>query len=146
MANPFRNFLSRLLRGRYGPDDLYNALLVTELILLVVGSVCNVLGFVEPLFSAISIGLYVLTLPLIIYMMFRFLSRNTDKRKRENEAWLRFWRRLKPQKRPPLPADTDTHIFRRCPHCRSTLRLPRVPGKHSVKCPRCTRRFSLNIR
>ncbi len=146
MANKFRQFLYRLLYGRYGADNLYNALFITELVLLVSGTICNVLGYVEPAFSVASIILYMLTLPVMIYMMFRFFSRNIQKRRRENEAWLRFLRKFKPKKKPRLPADTADHIFRRCPHCHSTLRLPRTPGKHEVKCPRCEGRFSVKVK
>ncbi len=146
MANKIRNALARFLYGRYGADSLYNALFVVELILLFIGTVFNILGFVSPVLSIVSIVLYILSFAVIVYTMFRFFSRNIAKRRRENDAWLRFKRRFKRTPKPKLPPDTAEHIFRRCAHCASTLRLPRVAGKHEVKCPRCGGKFSVKVK
>ncbi len=149
MGNRFRDKLARFFYGRYGADNLYNALFVTELILLFVSTVFNVLGNIQPIFAVISIVLYLLSLGLIIWAMFRFFSRNIAARQRENAAWLRFkgkFRRKPRQRKARLPADTADHIFRSCKHCKATLRLPHQPGKHEVKCPRCGGRFKLKVK
>ena len=44
MGYNFRQRMARFLYGRYGADSLYNALFVTELILLFVSTVLNFLG------------------------------------------------------------------------------------------------------
>ena len=36
-------------------------------------------------------------------------------------------------------------LYRRCPGCRVTLRLPKRKGKHTVVCPKCGRRFEVKI-
>ena len=41
--------------------------------------------------------------------------------------------------------DRKTHVFRKCPACKSVLRLPRQKGKHTVRCPRCQHRFDVKI-
>ena len=41
--------------------------------------------------------------------------------------------------------DRKTHVFRKCPHCKKTLRLPRVPGDHFVNCPLCHTHFSVHV-
>ncbi len=146
MFNRFRDSINRFMYGRYGADNLYNALFAVELILLIIGSVLNVLGHVEPVLAIISIVLYIMALGLVIWSMLRFFSRNITARRQENEAWLRFKRRFRKAPKPQLPADTADHIFRACPHCRSTLRLPRLPGKHEVKCPRCSGRFKVKVK
>ncbi len=146
MANKFRNTLARFFYGRNGADNLYNALFFAELILLFVSTVCSVLGMIEPVFTVISIVLYILSFAVIVYTMFRFFSRNIPARRKENEAWLRFKRRFKRKPRPRLPADTADHVFRRCPHCKSILRLPHKPGRHEVKCPRCAERFRVKVK
>ncbi len=142
----FREKLARFLYGRYGADSLYNALFVAELILLFIGTILNVLGRVEPAPAIGSMILYLAALGLLIFAMFRFFSRNIAKRRRENEAWLRFRAKFRRKPRPTLPADTPDHIFRACPHCRSTLRLPRQKGKHEVRCPRCGEKFGVKVK
>lgn len=142
----FREKLARLLYGRYGADSLYNALFVFELILLFVGTVLNILGNTAPVLSLISIVFYLAALGLLIWAIYRFFSRNIAKRRKENEAWLRFASQFKRKKKPQLPPDTPTHIFRACPKCRSVLRLPRQTGKHQVKCPRCGEKFGVKVK
>ena len=142
----FREKLARFLYGRYGADSLYNALFVAELILLFIGTILNVLGRVEPALAIGSMILYLAALGLLIFAMFRFFSRNIAKRRKENEAWLRFKARFHRKRKTQLPPDTPDHIFRACPHCRSTLRLPRQKGKHEVRCPRCGEKFGVKVK
>jgi uncharacterized paraquat-inducible protein A len=142
----FRETLARFLYGRYGTDELYNALFITELVLLFLASILTVIGRIAPVLSVISVFLYLLALGLLIWSMIRFFSRNISKRRRENEAWLRFTAKFKRKPKPTLPPDTPTHIFRACPKCRATLRLPREVGKHQVKCPRCGERFGVKVK
>ncbi len=146
MGNKFRNKMARFLYGRYGADNLYNALFVIELILLFAGTVLNILANIQPILAVISIVFYLLSLGILVWTMFRFFSRNIAARRRENEAWLRFKAKFKKRPKTRLPADTADHIFRACPHCRSTLRLPRTPGRHEVKCPRCQERFKVKVK
>ena len=142
----FREKLARFLYGRYGADSLYNALFAAELILLFIGTILNILGKVEPILAVIAMVLYAVALGMLIYAMYRFFSRNIAKRQKENQAWLRFKARFRRKQRPQLPPDTPDHIFRACPHCRSTLRLPREKGKHEVRCPRCGEKFGVKVK
>ncbi len=146
MKDKLQNFLARALYGRYGADELYNVLVITELCLLVSATVCNILGRIVPALAVVSIVLYALSFGLIVWAMFRFFSRNTPARRRENAAWLRFRAKFRRKPKPRLPADTADHVFRACPRCRSTLRLPRQAGKHTVKCPRCGERFTVKVK
>lgn len=142
----FREALSRMLYGRYGADELYNVLFIAEIILLVLGAVFNLLGNALPLLNVLSILFYLSALGLMIWAMYRFFSRNVEKRRRENLVWLRFKSKLNKRNRPALPPDTPTHIFRACPKCRATLRLPRQAGKHKAKCPRCSHTFRVKVK
>ncbi len=148
MGNGFRNKLARFFYGRYGTDNLYNALFVAELVLLFISTVFSFLGHIVPALTIVAIVLYALTFGLIAWAVFRFFSRNIPARRKENEMWLRLKGRLtgKRKPKPHLPPDTADHIFRACPHCRSVLRLPRQPGKHGVKCPRCSKRFKVKVK
>lgn len=42
--------------------------------------------------------------------------------------------------------DRKTHVYRECTHCHAILRLPKQPGTHSVKCPRCNERFDVTVK
>ena len=142
----FREKLARFLYGRYGADSLYNALFGAELILLVLGALLGVLGKAEPFLSVLSVILYLTALGVMIFAMYRFFSRNIAKRQKENQAWLSFRGKFRRKPKIKLPVDTADHIFRACPHCRATLRLPRQAGKHEVKCPRCGGRFKVKVK
>ena len=142
----FREKLARFFYGRYGADSLYNALFVAEIVLLFVGAVLSLLGKVVAVLGILSVLLYVAALGLMVFGIYRFFSRDIAKRRKENEAWLRLKAKFTPKPRPKLPADTDTHVFRACPKCRSTLRLPRQAGKHTAKCPRCGNTFGVRVK
>lgn len=142
----FHEKIARFMYGRYGADSLYNALFVCELILLFIGTLLSILGKIEPILAVISILLYFAALGLMIFATYRFFSRNIAKRRRENQAWLNFKAKFRRKGKTHLPPDTSDHIFRSCPHCRATLRLPREKGKHEVKCPRCGNKFGVKVK
>ena len=141
-----RQSLARFMYGRYGSDELYNTLFLVEIILLFVSSVLSILGRTLPLLSVVSVFLYLLSLASLVWAMFRFFSRNIQKRRRENMIWLGIKARLSKKRKPSLPLDTPTHVFRACPKCRSVLRLPRQVGKHTVRCPRCGSSFGVKVK
>ena len=142
----FHEKIARFMYGRYGADSLYNALFVCELILLFIGTLLSILGKIEPILAVISILLYFAALGLMIFATYRFFSRNIAKCRRENQAWLNFKAKFRRKGKTHLPPDTSDHIFRSCPHCRATLRLPREKGKHEVKCPRCGNKFGVKVK
>ena len=142
----FLQELSRFLRGRYGADQLYNALFAADLALLFVGTFLIILGKVEPILTVVAVAFYIGALGLLVFALFRFFSRNIPRRRRENEAWLRFTAKLRRKPKVKLPPNTPTHIFRACPKCRATLRLPRQKGKHTARCPRCGNAFDVKVR
>lgn len=145
----FRSRFQQFFYGRYGADQLYNALFLWQLILLFSGALFSFLGNFHAAFSVIAIVLYALGISLFVWTLFRCLSRNHGARRRENQAYLRLKARLRHpfrKSRASRPADTSTHVFRTCPRCNAHLRLPREPGKHTVKCPRCTHRFKVKVK
>ena len=136
----FREKLARFFYGRYGIDQLYYALFVLYFILW------GVQLFVPLL--PVRIGIYVLQAALLFWMTFRMLSKNVYKRRRENEAFMKIFRPVK-----NLFVLTKNRIrdvkgfrYRKCPHCKATLRLPKRKGEHSVICPRCKKRFTVKIK
>ncbi len=130
----FRDKLIRFLSGRYGADALYYGLLVLYVLLLILN-----LFFNTPVIT-------VLMWAALLWMVFRAMSRNFAARRRENEVFLKFWSPIKNAFGNLRRRFTDrTHVYRRCPHCRATLRLPRKRGHHTVPCPRCGNRFDVHV-
>ena len=114
-----RNFMA----GRYGTDRLNMVILGAG----VVASLLSVWVKAAPfnlIFWALSYG-------LMIWAIFRTLSRNTYKRYQENRKFLQITGRLK---------DRD-HRYFDCPKCRQMVRVPRGKGKIAITCPRCREKF-----
>ena len=128
--------LVRFFSGRYGVDALYYVFFVLALLS----------SFLSVFLDALWLNL--LSLALFGYAWFRATSRNISKRERENRRFFAFFAHLAaPFSR--LAARIrfrKTHVFRRCPFCKNHLRLPRVAGTHTVRCPRCQGRFTTKIR
>lgn len=130
---PFRERLIRFMMGRNGPDDLYRFLTFVCIALLIIN-----------IFVSSTI-ISVLILILLAINTWRCFSRELYKRRRENAAYLRMkkslfaWFRLCRDRW----RDRKTHIYRRCPHCKKVLRLPRRPGHHDVRCPLCSHKFKV---
>lgn len=120
--------------GRYGYDTLSKTLLWIYAALLILYMIISL--FVnEPLFYVIYV---IATMSLVFYTFYRTMSRNIAKRRAENEKFCGFFRLIRNKFR-----DRKTHVYRKCPHCKAVLRLPKAKGKHSVVCPRCKNRFSV---
>ena len=112
----FRSRIARFFYGRYGADELYNFLFLIQIIFLFLGVVFSVLGQISDVFSYLSFFLYVAALFLFIWTVFRCLSRNIVKRRKENMTFLRIKSRIfGRKKKAPRPMDTAEHIFRACP-------------------------------
>lgn len=146
----FRNKLMRFFMGRYAQADaLYKTQTIVSLVSLFIGSVMSLIGTGTDLIGLRIAGfaLYLCAVGLLVWSMWRFLSRNVAARRRENTAWLKLCSKLNPfRKRVRRPADTDTHVFRTCPTCRAVLRLPRQAGRHTVRCPRCGKSFTVKVK
>lgn len=134
----FREKIYRFMMGRYGIDELYNFLMVLDLILLVI----NV--FVETIWLSFLIFL------VVLYSLFRVFSRNIPSRQKENRRYLSikskitsFFGSINKTKK---QSEKKTHVFRICPTCKAKLRLPRKKGAHRVRCPRCNALFEVQIR
>lgn len=126
-----RMLLQRFMMGRYGIDGLFYFFFALYFILSMVNAFAN------------SLIIYLLSLVLLFVMFFRVFSRNIYKRQRENVKFLSIYnkvkRKLKIRKYDPY------HVFRKCPKCKTTLRLPRRNGKHTVCCPKCKTDFKVRI-
>ena len=121
--------------GRYGSDDLNKALLWAYVGLVLLQMIVSVIVDNN---AYITLSFMLLSWVLVGVIFYRMMSRDIAKRRRENERFTGFFKLMKNKRR-----DRKTHVYRKCPACHVTLRLPKAKGKHTVVCPKCKNRFSV---
>lgn len=133
---PFKERLASFMIGRNGPDPLYNFLMYACIALIVINL------FLQ------NIVISLLYLVIFAYALFRFMSRNLYKRRKENATYLKIKQKLlSPFKLMRAKIrDRKTHVYRKCPSCKKVLRLPKKSGEHTVVCPCCRNRFDVSIK
>lgn len=121
--------------GRYGTDELYIALFVLWLVLVVINA------FVH------STIISIIAFAVILYSLFRSMSKKRDKRVRENQIFLKAWRPVKNWFSYQHDRFRDRKIarYRKCKHCHAIIKLPNKRGRHSVVCPKCREKFNVHI-
>jgi len=119
----FSAFLRQFMLGRYGTDKLNMAILYTGLACVLLDMFIRV-PILNVMLTAISYG-------LMIWAIFRMLSRNTYKRYQENRKFMRYLERIKDRE----------HRYYDCPRCRQPVRVPRGKGKIAIQCPKCKEKF-----
>ncbi len=131
----FTNRMRRSMYGRYGSDTLGTVVMTVCAGIVLLHTVLSLFGVGSPFFDLL---VFLIAGSLVIWTICRMLSRKIDKRRAENQKFCAFFRLRKSKFR-----DRKTHVYRKCPSCRATLRLPKAKGKHSVVCPRCKNRFQV---
>lgn len=126
----FRQFSAKLsaglrhfMMGRYGTDRL-------NMVILSVGLVASLLSAIFPV-QLLNLIFFLLSYAMMIWAIFRSLSRKTYKRYDENRRFLQLCTRLKDRK----------NCYFDCPKCRQMVRVPRGKGKIAITCPRCKEKF-----
>lgn len=132
MNNKIRNFMY----GRYGIDDLYKLLLIICFILLVINIFLN------------NNIIRIIELLLIFIILYRSLSKNISRRKKENDKYLNIKNRIIKSfnYNKKKYEERNTHMYKKCPNCKQKIRLPLKKGKHTVKCPNCSYKFEVKCR
>ncbi|MBE6549707.1 MAG: hypothetical protein E7670_04680 [Ruminococcaceae bacterium] len=130
----FKNKLYRFMYGRYGSDTLNKVLIIIYTVVVVVSTVLSL--FIDSVWF--SFAYFAISITLIYVIFFRMFSRNIQKRRRENDKFCGFFKLRRNKFR-----DRKTHVYKKCPHCKAVLRLPKAKGKHTVICPRCKNRFNV---
>jgi len=127
--------LSRFMSGRYGIDKLFYGLFI----------IAAVISFFNIFFRSMWLQLLVYT--IVIFAFYRVLSRNFDARRKENRFLENLVSNLNSKKEIYRQRHADTtHIYKRCPNCSATLRLPRRKGRHTTVCPKCNTSFKVRVR
>jgi predicted membrane protein len=117
--------------GRYGFDQLSRALVVVSLLL----SIFTI--FIKA--SWLTLLLYI---PLI-YVFYRMMSKDIQRRTKENMAYCRIADSMKKRltNLKQSLVGTKTHVYYKCPKCKQTIRVPRGKGKICITCPKCKAEF-----
>lgn len=126
----FRRFSTKLsqgvatfMAGRYGTDRLNMVILGAGLIASLLSVWCRS--------DLLCMVFFLLSYGLMIWAIFRSLSRQTYRRYQENRRFLQIIGRVKDR----------SHRYYDCPKCRQLVRVPRGKGKISITCPRCGEKF-----
>lgn len=141
--NRIKNWLFRTFSGAYGFDTLGKAILVLAFVSMIVGAIVSF--FSHSYWSRFPFDL--IEAAAFVWFAFRFVSKNHTARIRENQGWLKIWGKVRSffQLQKYRFRDRKTAVYRKCPACGSTLRLPRRKGKHTACCPKCRNRFEVRI-
>lgn len=130
-----KNWLQKFMLGRYGVDQLSNALITLSLVLILLSIVLEV-----PLLN--SFGLVFLGVSY-----YRILSRNTGKRYIENQKFLNILKPLKGKMKnaknmgqKKVNKDKNYKYFK-CPKCSQEMRVPKGKGRVNITCPKCKNVF-----
>ena len=119
----FVSGMRRFMAGRYGTDKLNTTILGIGVALCLI-SIFFRLPLVNMILTTVSYA-------MMIWAIFRCLSRNTYKRYEENRRFLQLKDRLKDR----------THRYFSCPRCHQSVRVPKGKGKIAITCPKCKERF-----
>ena len=132
----FRQKIAQFMYGRNGYDAYSQFLLLAAIVLVVLSMLFT---WLPPLAVLFQLGEYA----VLIYCIWRVLSRNVYKRQQENaryyekrQAFFRWCRcaRDRWQQR-------KEYRFFRCPSCHALLRVPRGKGRLQLTCRKCGNRF-----
>ena len=126
-----QGWLSRVLYGRNGFDNLARTCNAIALILLVIN------------IFAQNVIVYFIWVAFFFYSLFRVYSKNITKRYAENQKFLsmtemprRYANLLKLQWR-----DREYSRYYICPKCHQQIRVPKGKGRIEIRCPKCGERF-----
>ena len=124
MKRRLRAFFS----GRNGFDTIAKVVMIASVILIIVSGFIP-LTWLRYTLSAVSwVGLF--------YSYFRIFSRNLEKRCRENNAFVEYFkvRKLRFKER-------KEYKYFRCPSCKAWQRVPKGRGEITIRCRVCSKRF-----
>ena len=126
-----RNALSRFMYGRNGADQLGLCIIWVAILLDVISMLTKN--------TAVSGVVGMITTVLVLWALFRVFSRNLEKRRAENAAFLQkvWWpisRRMAGKRQQRMDKE---HCYFTCPGCGAVCRVPKGKGRIVITCPRC---------
>jgi hypothetical protein len=126
-----KNWIQRMMAGRYGVDQLSNAIFIMSIIvilasILLESSILNTVGIV-----------------MLIVGYMRMFSRNINSRYTENQKFMNFYKSIfgKYKGYNSQLGSMWKYKYFKCPNCNQRLRVPKGKGRLNVKCPKCKNSF-----
>jgi|AGTN01.2.fsa_nt_gi hypothetical protein len=121
----------KLFIGRNGPDQLSLAIVLFSAIV----------SFVQYFITWPYV--WVISAVLFAYAVLRMFSRNIEKRRKENFAFMNLVNKIKTWYYRTKAKFQQRKLYKvfRCPQCSQKLRVPRGKGKVSIKCSKCGNRM-----
>ncbi len=134
-SEKIKNKIIQFMYGRSGPDDLYKASITVCLVLMLINLITRS--------AIVSIAAWA----LLLWGIFRCLSKNVYKRQRENMKYLDIKNGITKKLSMTKTKLTDKeHIYKKCPSCKAQLRFPNKSGEHTAICPKCRHKFSFRTK
>ncbi len=125
-----RSWLQKVMTGRYGVDEFSRFLNILAMVFLVLFMLLN---------NSLGSFFWLLTMATLIWSFVRILSRNTYRRRAENNAYLtlryNLTRKLSGVRQ--RMRQKKYYRFYKCPKCGITTRVPKGKGKIRITCPKC---------
>lgn len=139
-GSKFKYWLMNYMRGRRGVDEYSKFLLYTSVICFIVSCFITKSYAVHNLF-------YVVGLLMLVYAYARMMSRNLQKRQRENLKYLQC--KAKVMHKAPITGskfqygsnEGTFYKYFKCPKCSQNCRVPKNKGKIRITCPKCGHAF-----
>lgn len=126
----YNGFFSRFMKERNGTDGLNVFIAVILLCLSIVS------------FNVKNNILYGVQLVILVYFLFRLLSKDIYRRRRENERYSKLFAPvLKFSRRKVHQFQDKENRYFSCPKCSAKLRVPRNKGEITITCPVCKHQF-----
>lgn len=115
--------------GRYGVDALSWTLVIASLVLNVIGRRTGGLA---------SRFILIMCLVMLVFAIYRTYSRNIEKRRQELAAYNNIFRGpINSFKMMKLKKQDPSHLYIKCPKCKTILRAPKGKGRIIMTCPKC---------
>lgn len=121
----------RMFIGRNGPDQLSLAVVLLSAII----------SFAQ--YFIVWPYVWIVSAVLFIYAAWRMFSRNIEKRRQENFAFMNVVNKIKTWYYKTKAKSGQRKLYKvfKCPQCGQKLRVPRGKGKVSIKCSKCGNRM-----
>lgn len=134
--NKFRDWVTRMMQGRYGADQLTRTMVYAVFVIMILSLFIRS-GFLN-----------LLAIVLLGYSYFRMMSKNHSARYQENEKFLKATAGIRSKVSGFISSTKqrkDYHIYT-CPNkeCRQKIRVPRGKGHIQITCPKCHTQFIKN--
>lgn len=124
--------IRRFMTGRYGLDEAGRFIFIVSAILMIVST-----------FTKNSV-LYLISVILLILYGYRIISKNYQRRYKENAIYLQYKNKILAsinKIKYNIGQRKVYHIYK-CPSCKQKIRIPKGKGKVTITCPKCKTEFN----